>query len=92
MTLKRKCLLTVLVLSIAAGFLSPATVWGGVWVGVQGGLKYTSSSNIDYRSDIDLEKTYEGVKFDSHFLGGMMLGYDFVQEGALGRAWPGLPG
>ena len=87
-TLKRKCLLTVLVLSIAAGFLSPATVWGGVWVGLQGGLKYASSSNIDYRSDIDLEKTYEGVKFDSHFLGGMMLGYDFVREGALGRAWP----
>ncbi len=89
MTLKREWLLTVLALWMVTGLLSPGVAWGGVWAGVQGGWTYMASSNIDERGDYDFQKTYENVKFDSGFFGGVTVGYDFVREGALGRAWPG---
>lgn len=88
MTLKRKWLLMVLVLPVAVMLLLPGAVWGGVWVGVQAGLSYNPNTNIEERPFANFTRTYENVKFDVNFLGGLTLGYDFVNKGSSGRAWP----
>ncbi len=86
--LKEKCLLAVLVLPIAAMLLLPEVVCGGIWAGVQVGPGYIRDTNIVQRTDLENERTYENIKFDINFLGGLTVGYDFVNEGFLGRAWP----
>jgi outer membrane protein W len=89
MTLKRKWLRPAFVLSMAVGLLLPQVVWGGMWAGVQGGWIFPANSNILQRNLFDYERTYENCKFDSNVFGGVTIGYDFVKEGFLGRAWPG---
>lgn len=85
---KRKWLLTVLALQVAAMFLLPGMVCAGMWVGVQAGLNYTPNTNLQERIDGHFERTYENVKFDNNFLGGLTLGYDFNDSGLGGRTWP----
>ena len=86
--LKGKWLLAILALPMAAMLLLPGVVWGGMCVGVQAGLNYIPNANILQREDFELQRNYENVKFDVNFLGGLTVGYDFVNEGFLGRAWP----
>ena len=84
--LKGKWLLAILALPMAAMLLLPGVVWGGMCVGVQAGLNYIPNANILQREDFELQRNYENVKFDVNFLGGLTVGYDFVNEGFLGRA------
>ena len=84
MTIKWKCLLTGFVSVL---LLLPGVAWSGIWVGVQGGLTYIPSTDIDVKVEVRLGDTYKNVKFDTNFMGGLILGYDFNNEGFLGRAW-----
>jgi len=85
---KGKWLLAILAMPMAAMLLLPRVVWGGMCVGVQAGLNYTFNTNILQREDLEVQRNYENVKFDVNFLGGLTVGYDFVNEGFWGRAWP----
>jgi opacity protein-like surface antigen len=85
---KRKLFLAVLALPMAAMLLLPGMVWGGMWVGLQAGLNYIPNTNIVEKPFLEEQRTYENVKFDVNFLGGLTVGYDFVNEGFLYRAWP----
>jgi hypothetical protein len=89
MTLKRRWLLSIFALCMMAGLLSPGVVWGGMWAGVQGGWNRIVNTDIEERPDLQFARSYEDVRFDSNLLGGVTIGYDFVKEGFLGRAWPG---
>ena len=86
--LKAKWLIAFLALPMTAMLLLPGVVWGGMWVGVQAGMNYIPNANILQREDLELQRTYENVKFDVNFLGGLTVGYDFVNEGFWGQAWP----
>ena len=85
---KGKCLLAILALPMAAMALLPGVVWGGVWVGAQAGLNYIPNTNIVEKKSWELQRTYENVAFDVNYLGGLTVGYDFVNEGFWGNAWP----
>jgi len=85
---RRKWLLAVLALPMAMMLLLPGVVWGGLWVGVEAGPTYHSNVDVVEGAYWAQEKTYENVKFDVNFLGGLTVGYDFSAEGFLGRAWP----
>jgi len=87
-TFKRKWLLAVLALPMVAMLMLPEMGWGGMWLGVQAGPGYNPSKDIVQRTELDFGRTYENVKFDHSFLGGLTLGYDFVNEGFLGSTWP----
>jgi len=86
--IKGKWLLAVLALPMVAMLLLPGVVWGGMWVGVQAGLNYTPNANIVQKPYLAEQRTYENVKFDVNFLGGLTIGYDFINEGFFGRTWP----
>ena len=90
MASRGKWLLVILALPIGMMFLLPGVVRGGMWVGVQTGPTYCATADVGERSwaGAGTEKTYKDVKFDVNFLGGLVVGYDFVHEGFLGRAWP----
>jgi len=85
---KGKWLLAILAMPMAAMLLLPGVVLGGMWVGTQAGLNYISNTNILQREDSELQRTYENVKFDVNFLGGLTVGYDFNNEGFWGSDWP----
>lgn len=85
---KGKWLLAILTLPMAAMLLLPGVVWGGMCMGVQAGLNYIPNANILQREDLEVQRNYENVKFDVNFLGGLTVGYDFVNEGFLDRGWP----
>ncbi len=88
MTPKRKAFLKICVFLAMLGFVLPPAVWGGVWVGVQGGWNFASRSDVVVRTHNELTNTYKDIQFDPHFLSGVTLGYDFVKDGAWGRSWP----
>lgn len=59
-----------------------------MWVGLQAGPNYQANADIVQRVSGNPTITYENVKFQTNFLGGLTIGYDFVNEGFLGRPWP----
>lgn len=85
--ISRRCVL-VLALSMAIFAWGIEGVEARMWVGLQAGPNYMANSDIARRVSGEPTLTYENVKFDANFLGGLTIGYDFVNEGFLGRAWP----
>jgi opacity protein-like surface antigen len=75
-------------LILATGTLGVKEVAARMWVGLQAGPNYMANADIVKRVNAEPSVTYENVKFAANFLGGLTIGYDFVNEGFLGRDWP----
>jgi outer membrane protein W len=88
MAISRKWLLAILTMPIMVMFMLPGVGWGGLWMGVQGGPRYIPNTDMVQRTSWNFEKTYENVKLDVNVTGGLTLGYDFINQGFLGRDWP----
>lgn len=88
MAISRNWLMAILVMPMAVMLLFPGAVWGGLWIGAQGGPRYIPNADMVQRTSWNFEKTYENVKFDVNVTGGLTVGYDFINQGFLGRDWP----
>ncbi|PKN96250.1 MAG: hypothetical protein CVU43_21685 [Chloroflexi bacterium HGW-Chloroflexi-5] len=88
MAISRKWLLAILTMPMAVMLMLPGVAWGGLWMGVQGGPRYIPDTDMVQRTSWNFEKTYENIKFDVNVVGGLTVGYDFINQGFLGRDWP----
>jgi hypothetical protein len=80
-------LLPVLLIT-AVFFTLPGVGGAAMWIGVQGGPNFVADGDIkSLFSSADIARL-KYVKTDPAFLGGVIIGYDFVKEGFLGRDWP----
>ena len=84
---KSVILLLTLLLMAAVSLIMPGVGGAAMWVGVQGGPNFVANGDIKSSFGADIERL-KYVKTDPSFLGGVIIGYDFVKEGYLGYDWP----
>ena len=63
--------------------LMPGVSRAAMWVGGEIGGNFMANANIKVGN-----ATIHNIKFDPQVIGGITMGYDFVNAGFLGYAWP----
>jgi opacity protein-like surface antigen len=64
--------------------IMPGVGRAALWVGGQAGAHFVADGDVKITSTERLKN----VKSDTAFIGGIIIGYDFVKEGFLGYDWP----
>ena len=88
--MKSKSITLVLPLLLMAAvlFIMPGTGGAAMWIGGQIGANFVVNGDVKNNPNaLDIDRL-KNVKTDPAFLGGIIIGYDFVKEGFLGYGWP----
>lgn len=59
-----------------------------MWIGGQGGVNFVADGDVKMNISLDSIDRLKNIKSDPAFIGGIIIGYDFVKEGFLGYDWP----
>jgi hypothetical protein len=87
--MKRKLYGFGLVALLATLLVLPGVCQGAMWVGGELGVNWAGSNDIDLTSPAFAGKlTAKDVQADTTAIGGITIGYDFVNSGFLGHDWP----
>ena len=80
--------LVLSLLLMATVFLNIPDVGGAaMWIGGQGGVNFVADGDVKYSPALGTDRL-KNVKSDPAFIGGIIIGYDFVKDGFLGYDWP----
>ena len=88
----KKLYVLAMVLLVAAVVALPGAAQSAMWVGGELGGNLVGSSNADLKASapgLNASATASGVAFDNpQVIGGLTVGYDFVNSGFGAYAWP----
>jgi hypothetical protein len=74
---------------VAALAVLPGVARSAMWIGGELGINWAAGSDIDITSPFVAGKlTAKDVQADTTAIGGITIGYDFVNAGFAGYAWP----
>jgi hypothetical protein len=85
---KKMCVLGVAAL-VAVMLALPGVSHSAMWVGAEIGGNFPLNTDLKIDAPGPFTGTLEGVHIQPSLIGGAIIGYDFVNSGFGGRAWPG---
>jgi opacity protein-like surface antigen len=88
MKCKSITLVLPLLLMAAVLFILPGVGGAAMWIGGQIGANFVANGDVKFDLKRDTDRL-KNVKSDPAFIGGIIIGYDFVKDGFLGYNWPG---